>query len=41
MGEPGRPMWPLWELLKRMVGKSEHTVAAIGKWKIFTLLYFN
>ncbi|XP_068164380.1 fatty-acid amide hydrolase 2-B-like [Antennarius striatus] len=30
MGEPGRPVWPLWELLKRMVGKSEHTVAAIG-----------
>ncbi|XP_024143468.1 fatty-acid amide hydrolase 2-B [Oryzias melastigma] len=29
MGEPGRPAWPLWELLKRMVGKSEHTMAAI------------
>uniref|UniRef100_A0A665UXV0 Amidase domain-containing protein n=1 Tax=Echeneis naucrates TaxID=173247 RepID=A0A665UXV0_ECHNA len=31
MGEPGRPAWPLWELLKWMVGKSEHTMAAIGK----------
>lgn len=30
MGEPGRPAWPLWELLKRMVGKSDHTMAAIG-----------
>ncbi|XP_028986848.1 fatty-acid amide hydrolase 2-B [Betta splendens] len=30
MGEPGRPVWPLWELLKRMVGKSEHTMAAIS-----------
>ncbi|KAM7377194.1 hypothetical protein PAMA_013802 [Pampus argenteus] len=30
MGEPGRPVWPLWELLKCMMGKSEHTVAAIG-----------
>ncbi|KAK1890276.1 Fatty-acid amide hydrolase 2-A [Dissostichus eleginoides] len=30
MGEPGRPIWPLWELLKWMVGKSEHTMAAIG-----------
>ncbi|XP_068164379.1 fatty-acid amide hydrolase 2-A-like [Antennarius striatus] len=29
MGEPGRPVWPLWELLKRIVGKSEHTMAAI------------
>uniref|UniRef100_A0A8C7XHG4 Fatty acid amide hydrolase 2b n=1 Tax=Oryzias sinensis TaxID=183150 RepID=A0A8C7XHG4_9TELE len=29
MGEPGRPAWPLWELLKRMVGKSDHTMAAI------------
>lgn len=31
MGEPGRPVWPSWELLKRMVGKSDHTVAAIGE----------
>uniref|UniRef100_A0A3Q4BDH1 Amidase domain-containing protein n=1 Tax=Mola mola TaxID=94237 RepID=A0A3Q4BDH1_MOLML len=31
MGGPGRPVWPLWELLKRMVGKSAHTMAAIGK----------
>ncbi|KAM9424885.1 fatty-acid amide hydrolase 2-A-like isoform 1-T1 [Pholidichthys leucotaenia] len=30
MGEPGRPVWPLWELLKKMMGKSEHTMAAIG-----------
>uniref|UniRef100_A0A672YL25 Amidase domain-containing protein n=1 Tax=Sphaeramia orbicularis TaxID=375764 RepID=A0A672YL25_9TELE len=30
MGEPGRPVWPLWELLKRFLGKSEHTAAAIG-----------
>ncbi|MEQ2262691.1 Fatty-acid amide hydrolase 2-A [Xenotaenia resolanae] len=29
MGEPGRPAWALWELLKRMVGKSDHTVPAI------------
>lgn len=31
MGEPGRPAWPSWELLKCMVGKSDHTVAAIGE----------
>ncbi|XP_056156388.1 fatty-acid amide hydrolase 2-B [Lampris incognitus] len=30
MGEPGSPAWPLWELLKWMVGKSDHTMAAIG-----------
>ncbi|GLD53845.1 fatty-acid amide hydrolase 2 [Lates japonicus] len=30
MGESGRPVWPLWELLKWMMGKSEHTMAAIG-----------
>ncbi|KAK5858669.1 hypothetical protein PBY51_002790 [Eleginops maclovinus] len=29
MGEPGRPVWPVWELLKWMIGKSEHTLAAI------------
>ncbi|XP_017288676.1 fatty-acid amide hydrolase 2-B [Kryptolebias marmoratus] len=29
MGEPGRPAWPLWELLKWMMGKSDHTMAAI------------
>ncbi|XP_043953665.1 fatty-acid amide hydrolase 2-B [Gambusia affinis] len=29
MGEPGRPAWAFWELLKRMVGKSEHTMPAI------------
>lgn len=31
MGEPGRPVWPLWELLKWLVGKSDHTMAAICK----------
>ncbi|KAM9827553.1 fatty-acid amide hydrolase 2-B [Neosynchiropus ocellatus] len=30
LGEPGRPARPLWELLKWMVGKSDHTMAAIG-----------
>ncbi|KAG8006088.1 Fatty-acid amide hydrolase 2-A [Nibea albiflora] len=30
MGEPGRPMRPFWELMKWMVGKSDHTMAAIG-----------
>ncbi|XP_061817006.1 fatty-acid amide hydrolase 2-B [Nerophis lumbriciformis] len=30
LGEADRPVWPLWEILKRMMGKSEHTVAAIG-----------
>ncbi|KAM3857754.1 fatty-acid amide hydrolase 2-B [Diretmus argenteus] len=30
MGEPGRPAWPLWELLKWIMGRSEHTMAAIG-----------
>nr|XP_046236490.1 fatty-acid amide hydrolase 2-B [Scatophagus argus] len=30
MGEPGQPAWPLWELLKWMVGKSDHTIAVIG-----------
>lgn len=30
MGEPGRPVWPLWELLKWLIGRSEHTMAAIG-----------
>ncbi|KAE8279205.1 Fatty-acid amide hydrolase 2-A [Larimichthys crocea] len=29
-GEPGRPMRPFWELMKWMVGKSDHTMAAIG-----------
>ncbi|XP_019713904.1 fatty-acid amide hydrolase 2-B [Hippocampus comes] len=29
-GEPGRPMWPMWEALKSLLGKSDHTVAAIG-----------
>ncbi|XP_035770108.1 fatty-acid amide hydrolase 2-B [Neolamprologus brichardi] len=30
MGEPGRPAWPLWELLKWMIGRSDHTLAAIS-----------
>lgn len=30
LGEPGRPVWPLWELLKTMFGKSDHTMAAIA-----------
>ncbi|KAM8746842.1 fatty-acid amide hydrolase 2-B [Acanthopagrus schlegelii] len=30
MGEPGRPAWPMWELLKWMVRRSEHTTPAIG-----------
>ncbi|XP_060951779.1 fatty-acid amide hydrolase 2-B [Limanda limanda] len=30
MGEPGRPVWPVWELLKWIMGKSEHTMAAIA-----------
>ncbi|XP_074480043.1 fatty-acid amide hydrolase 2-B-like isoform X1 [Sebastes fasciatus] len=30
MGEPGRSVWPLWELLKWMMGKSAHTIPAIG-----------
>ncbi|XP_037614440.1 fatty-acid amide hydrolase 2-A-like [Sebastes umbrosus] len=31
LGEPGRPMRPLWELLKWMVGKSEHTMPSIRR----------
>ncbi|XP_020496024.2 fatty-acid amide hydrolase 2-B [Labrus bergylta] len=30
IGEPGRPVKPLWELLKWMCGRSSHTFAAIG-----------
>uniref|UniRef100_A0A7N6BA76 Amidase domain-containing protein n=1 Tax=Anabas testudineus TaxID=64144 RepID=A0A7N6BA76_ANATE len=30
LGEPGPPVRPLWELLKWMLGKSKHTMAAIG-----------
>ncbi|XP_029944345.1 fatty-acid amide hydrolase 2-A-like isoform X2 [Salarias fasciatus] len=30
MGDSGPPAWPLWELLKWLVGRSEHTMAAIG-----------
>lgn len=27
----GGSVWPVWELIKRIFGRSEHTVAAIGK----------
>ncbi|KAK2899891.1 fatty-acid amide hydrolase 2-B isoform X2 [Channa argus] len=30
LGKPGPPVWPLWELLKWMLGKSKHTMASIG-----------
>uniref|UniRef100_A0A8C5CGF8 Fatty acid amide hydrolase 2b n=1 Tax=Gadus morhua TaxID=8049 RepID=A0A8C5CGF8_GADMO len=30
LGTPGHPVWPVWELVKWMVGKSDHTMAAIG-----------
>lgn len=43
MGEPGRPVWALWELLKWMVGKSDHTIPAISKKrtdKTLALIYF-
>ncbi|KAL0970165.1 hypothetical protein UPYG_G00238270 [Umbra pygmaea] len=30
MGQPGRPVWPLWELAKWMIGRSQHTMPAIG-----------
>ncbi|XP_034020851.1 fatty-acid amide hydrolase 2-B [Thalassophryne amazonica] len=30
MGGPGKPVKPLWELLKWMTGRSDHTMAAIG-----------
>ncbi|KAM6959622.1 fatty-acid amide hydrolase 2-A-like [Tautogolabrus adspersus] len=30
MGEPGRPVKPIWELLKWMCGRSNHTFAAIS-----------
>lgn len=35
LGEPGRPIWPVWEMLKHMFGKSDHTTAAIGKFVFF------
>ncbi|KAJ8008476.1 hypothetical protein DPEC_G00105210 [Dallia pectoralis] len=28
-GEPGRPLWPLWEVARWMMGRSPHTMAAI------------
>lgn len=37
LGEPGHPVWPLWELLKTMFGKSDHTMAAIGNWDIICI----
>uniref|UniRef100_A0AAQ6A0W2 Amidase domain-containing protein n=1 Tax=Amphiprion ocellaris TaxID=80972 RepID=A0AAQ6A0W2_AMPOC len=37
MGEPGRPAWPVWELLKWMIGKSEHTLAGAIKSSSFII----
>lgn len=31
LGDHGKPVWPLWELLKWLVGMSSHTLPAIGK----------
>ena len=30
LGEPGKPVRPVWELLKWTVGRSSHTMAAVG-----------
>ncbi|XP_028821220.1 fatty-acid amide hydrolase 2-B [Denticeps clupeoides] len=30
LADGGAPVWPVWELVKRMLGKSSHTMAAIG-----------
>ncbi|NXC41708.1 FAAH2 hydrolase, partial [Penelope pileata] len=30
LGDHGKPVWPLWELLKWLVGMSSHTLPAIG-----------
>ncbi|XP_062997953.1 fatty-acid amide hydrolase 2 [Elgaria multicarinata webbii] len=30
LGDHGKPVWPSWELLKWMMGKSSHTIPAIG-----------
>uniref|UniRef100_A0A8C1IV43 Fatty acid amide hydrolase 2b n=1 Tax=Cyprinus carpio TaxID=7962 RepID=A0A8C1IV43_CYPCA len=34
-------VWTVWELIKRIFGRSEHTVAAIGKLTIMKMLLFN
>uniref|UniRef100_A0A8C4J4L5 Fatty acid amide hydrolase 2 n=1 Tax=Dromaius novaehollandiae TaxID=8790 RepID=A0A8C4J4L5_DRONO len=31
LGDHGKPVWPLWELMKWLVGMSSHTFPAIGK----------
>lgn len=31
LGDHGKPVWPLWELMKWLVGMSSHTLPAIGK----------
>lgn len=31
LGDHGKPVWPLWELVKWLVGMSSHTLPAIGK----------
>lgn len=30
LGDHGKPVWPLWELMKWLVGMSSHTLPAIG-----------
>lgn len=30
LGDHGKPVWPLWELMKWFVGMSSHTLPAIG-----------
>ncbi|KAJ3585025.1 hypothetical protein NHX12_013748 [Muraenolepis orangiensis] len=30
LGTPGHPVWPVWELMKWMMGRSDHTMAAIA-----------
>ncbi|XP_068164378.1 fatty-acid amide hydrolase 2-A-like [Antennarius striatus] len=37
LGEPGRPVRPLWELLKWIVGKSQQTMAAIILFLLLTV----
>lgn len=31
LGDHGKPVWPLWELVKWLVGMSSHTLPAIGE----------
>lgn len=33
LADHGKPVWPLWELMKWLVGMSSHTFPAIGKCK--------